>query len=409
VHSIDINKVIKQIYDEKTTEGDVDPLLFESASQTLQKGMVKGYGTAYDLTDAQMLLQLHNNVAVFSAFKSYRQTGEMAVNLLNEDGTKKSFSQFEKESKAIDDKYRNNWLKVEFDMATKQARAAERWQQFKRDQDVYPNLIYKASSSAEPRIDHTRFYGLVYPIDHPFWNTGMPPLAWGCKCSAEQTREDASNSEVEAPEAPRGISGNSGKTGMIFAPNHSYITGVSKADKEAIKKDLYQMKKGFDTTTFSVKGKKGKIDISFNADLEDLQSNFTTAKLLVDKYKETVLIRHHSGVKNVKNPEFEIQKRIGDKADCNSDNPTNWINRIFSKKITSKDAQLNGLDNFLILNFNGKLTKTNVGKIASKLNGSVRAAKFEFIILEQNNKVVKITKKDFEAKTIESLINKNIL
>lgn len=197
MHKIDIDLVIKQIYDEKTTEREIDPLLFESAAKTLQKGVSNGYMIGYDLKDAEMILQLQNNIAVFSAFKAYRQTGEMAVSLTNEDGTKKPFAQFVKESKAIDSKYRYNWLKAEFDMATKQARAAERWQQFKRDQNVFPNLIYKASSSVEPRVDHTGFYGLIYPIDHPFWNTGMPPLAWGCKCSVEQTRQPSAEDEVE--------------------------------------------------------------------------------------------------------------------------------------------------------------------------------------------------------------------
>jgi len=42
-----------------------------------------------------------------------------------------------------------------------------------------PYLRYVASSSAEPRAEHTEWYNLILPADDPFWDTHTPPNGWG--------------------------------------------------------------------------------------------------------------------------------------------------------------------------------------------------------------------------------------
>lgn len=388
---IDIDKIIKQIYDEKITEGNIPEEIYGQVAKGLNKQVVTGYSTRYDLEDAKMLLQLHNNVAVFSAFKTYRQTGEMAVNLFRKDGSKKPFNEFLKESRDIDKKYRSNWLKSEYDMAQKQARSAERWQQFLRDKDVYPNLIYKASSSAEPRLDHQKYYGIIKPIEDAFWNTGMPPLAWGCKCSVEQTDIGASAGTVDAPERIKGVSGNAGKTGLIFTANHSYISGLSKEEKASIKTDLQHLQKSFDTTTFKINGKKAKVEVSFNADIEDLGNNFSSAKLITDNIKLNVKIRHHSDVPGIKNPEFEIKGIKGDKASWDKATTSGkYVDGVFKDKIKRKNPQLKG-DSFLLFDFDGKITSDNYLDACNRLFGNLNIRKqVQFVLLENKGKILKI-------------------
>lgn len=46
----------------------------------------------------------------------------------------------------------------------------------------YPFWIYRHGGSAEPRLQHLGWDGLVLPSDHPFWVTHFPPNGWGCSC-----------------------------------------------------------------------------------------------------------------------------------------------------------------------------------------------------------------------------------
>jgi len=71
-----------------------------------------------------------------------------------------------------------------------------------------PYLRYVASSSAEPRVEHMKWYNLVLPAEHEFWKTHHPPNGWGCKCGVvnhsaggvERLREQGVNIKTEAPE-----------------------------------------------------------------------------------------------------------------------------------------------------------------------------------------------------------------
>lgn len=52
-----------------------------------------------------------------------------------------------------------------------------------------PYLRYLASRSAHPREEHIRWYNLVLPYDHPFWETHTPRNGWGCKCGVTTVSE----------------------------------------------------------------------------------------------------------------------------------------------------------------------------------------------------------------------------
>lgn len=42
--------------------------------------------------------------------------------------------------------------------------------------------VYRHGGSAEPRVQHLGWDGLILPPDHPFWATHFPPNGWGCSC-----------------------------------------------------------------------------------------------------------------------------------------------------------------------------------------------------------------------------------
>lgn len=382
--------------------------LYESNFSDLSSGIEEGYTSGYDLQDATMNLQLQNNIAVFAAFKSYRETSEMKVSLTTPSGEKKPWNEFLKESKAIDKKYRSQWLKAEYDLAVRQGRSAENWMQFERDKETYPNLEYIPSSSAEPRLDHRKYYGLILPIDDSFWDTGLPPLEWGCKCSTRQSRKDPTAKTMSDPKPIKGVAGNAGKLGMVFTPNHPYVSGLSKELKGSIRNQMLELRKSFDKSYFTVQGKKGKLDISFNADIEDLQSNFHSAKLVVDNSSGSFkILPHHQGQKN---PEYYYKGATGDKTVAASKNLRSYVDNTFKNKL-SKDGQLSNVDNaFVMLDFNEKLSADNVVGTTAKIYGRVkRYDKLKFIILQNGSNIVQITKKGFSFDNILSKMQKDLL
>ncbi|MFT4099113.1 MAG: phage minor head protein [Rhodoblastus sp.] len=66
------------------------------------------------------------------------------------------------------------------------ARAAGQWERAQRSKRALPFLLYVRTTSAEPRVEHLAWVGIILPVDHEFWRTHFPPNGWGCKCSVRQ-------------------------------------------------------------------------------------------------------------------------------------------------------------------------------------------------------------------------------
>lgn len=63
--------------------------------------------------------------------------------------------------------------------------SAERWKQM-TDPDVVtarPYLRYVSACLPDSRPSHVEKHGLIYPVNHPFWNEWMPPNGFACLCS----------------------------------------------------------------------------------------------------------------------------------------------------------------------------------------------------------------------------------
>ncbi|MBY6243988.1 phage minor head protein [Methylosinus sp. Sm6] len=66
------------------------------------------------------------------------------------------------------------------------ARAAGQWERIQRTKKGLPFLLYVRTTSAEPRIQHLAWAGVILPVDHAFWSTHFPPNGWHCKCAVRQ-------------------------------------------------------------------------------------------------------------------------------------------------------------------------------------------------------------------------------
>lgn len=369
--------------------------------EKLSAGVSTGYGSINDGTDVDMVHHLKNNVKVLAAFKANRYRDDMVSLLVDEKNQQRTWGQFLKEAKKVDANYNKQWLAAEYNMAIRQARGAKQWSTFVRDRDTYPNLEYRASRSANPRQKHQRYYGMILPIDHPFWMTGYPPSDWGCKCWVSQTKEEPFGYDEEdpLPAAPKGIAGNPGIEKKVFTASHSYLSGLDKKGKESVRAFIREHA-DLATEEIHVKVGKNKIVVPIDADIEDLVSNVDFLKPFVKRQKLNWGINSHSHKQGTKNPELNDHKgRIGDMARMESDSPQKTVKNTFAK--LKKGQQLYNLKStFLGIDFMDKLTSDNYFDMIRRLHGNMMSnPKVEYVMLKNGGKTCIVYKKDnFETK-----------
>jgi hypothetical protein len=139
----------------------------------------------------------------------------------------------------INNTFNGIWLRTEKNHVTKAARSAVNWEKYEKDSELFPYLEYMPSTAAEPDTVHRQFWGIVLPLNHPFWDEHLPPSRWGCQCSVKQ-RSDNKNATAlpeNLPKPPKGLEGNPYKTGKVFSPNHPFIAKASEARKQSVEKE----------------------------------------------------------------------------------------------------------------------------------------------------------------------------
>lgn len=390
---------------------DIPEDMFTKTFNRLSEAVSTGYGTTgYDALDAEVVWHLKNNVAVFSAFKSNSFATAMHSLLVNDEGTKRSWPDFLKEAKKVDPKYNQLWLEAEYNLATKQARSAQQWQDYQRDKETYPNLEYIGSSAANPREAHKQYYGTIRPLDDPFWDTAMPPVGFGCACSTRQSRKEPTAKAVKAPEPVAGIAGNAGKSRQIFSASSHYVSELSKEEKQNVRAQLNKLREKNQEVITMMVG-KAAVTIHVNADPNDLKNNLAFATEVTRKYKKDFGINAHTHEPGKKNPEFTYRNIPGDRTEWKDAKDVNsYLKNSFRDKMR-KDGQLQGYDKaFIGMDFMGKLTESNYFDMFRRLNGNLKnQKKVQFVILKNGDKTLIIDRDIPDFSTTLLQIKKELL
>ena len=221
-------KIIQDVLDGKT--GDIHPDAYHAYSENLRKavGGVFPQGNPGD-PYFDLEAQLQANVSRFSAYKAYHLT-EQLKKKHDEWG---DGDDFKKVAKAVLNTF-NRYQAAEYNTATARARTAKQWTDFNSDpiaNELYPNLKWLPSRSANPREEHIPFYGLVLPKTDPFWQHNQPGNLWNCKCDWEETDDPAATTRP-ATICAKGLEGNPAETGEIFGENCTYFTQSGRNRRE---------------------------------------------------------------------------------------------------------------------------------------------------------------------------------
>lgn len=80
-------------------------------------------------------------------------------------------------------------LRTIYETNVRMSLASGHWQRIQRQKDVLPYLRYLPSTAEHKRPLHKLWYGVLLPVDHPWWQTHFPPNGWGCRCDFAQVSE----------------------------------------------------------------------------------------------------------------------------------------------------------------------------------------------------------------------------
>ncbi|QYS86317.1 hypothetical protein JJC03_15565 [Flavobacterium oreochromis] len=299
---------IKEIFGTREISSENQQKAVELYYNTFAKGVDVGYSPSLEMYDPALAHSLKYNIAQFSALKetSFRKQLEAA---LVKDGKIVPWSEFKKVADSLNIDYNRRWLETEYHHTVAAANMAEKWQDFEADADLYPNLKIVTAGDARVRDSHRVLDGVILPINHPFWKTHTPPFDWGCRCIIIQTDEEP---DEKAPnfKFKEEFKNNPYYSGKVFKSN-PYADGLRNDEIKEAKKNLSTF---LESETNLINTKNSRVKISLGADYQDLRRNYQVADICSKKLNIDFLIRTHSELKGLTNPEYLIfNKFLGDR------------------------------------------------------------------------------------------------
>ena len=237
------NAAMKDVYHAKEVSPEIVQKkgvqsLIDETYRVLQQGVTAGI--AGNVIPDEMAQSLDHDTFVFSGMKVYNEVKEGGLRLRDDNGNVKSFQQFLNDVEKIDKQYNENYLNAEYNFAVHSAQMAAKWADFERDGDAYL-LQYRTAQDGLVRAEHAMLDDTTLPVNDPFWDKYMPPLAWNCRCTTVQVNagkypESNSADAIEKGErATTQIGGdgknklemfrfNPGKQKVVFPPGNAYTT-----------------------------------------------------------------------------------------------------------------------------------------------------------------------------------------
>lgn len=242
-----IESLIKAIYEGEVDEYDLPENLYYAIANYLKSGVYTGFGDTLatveaDSVDEALLMELRENIYMFSGAKTFQQVKEMTDALTFEDEVR-PFSEFKELAQSIYDRYNvnpegNGYLRTEYDTAIGQAQSAARWNEVETNKKLLPYLRYSAIEDPNTSDICAPLDGVTLPVDDPFWSEFMPLNHFNCRCTVEQLPEDEAEQtpEDEIKSLREDVGGemddlfkmNPGKDKVIFSDDHPYFDVAPK-------------------------------------------------------------------------------------------------------------------------------------------------------------------------------------
>lgn len=240
----DIHSLLEKIYNGTYNDRALPKDLYLAIGDYLKRGLYKGFGgSPEDFTGDYLdnLLDLRDNIYLFSGAKTFQFTKAAGELMFDGDGVIRPFSEYKSDAQELWGTYNEDWLESEHITTIGQAQMANQWQGIESAKDVLPMLRFSTNGNPCPECEP--FEGLTAPVDDPIWDICTPLLHYRCMCILEQHDDAAIPSSDEfvdnlpIEDIPEMFQSNPGKTGEVFTKDHPYFD-VDKADKGFAKKNF---------------------------------------------------------------------------------------------------------------------------------------------------------------------------
>jgi SPP1 gp7 family putative phage head morphogenesis protein len=236
-----ITAMIKGIENGTITLDKLPVDYYMALTDYFSKGIFKGFGSTLESAstlDLPLLKELITNTYTFGAAKTFQQTKEISILLVNRDtGEVRTSREFNSLARQTYDNWNNNWGVTEYNTAIGQADMANKWNTIENQKDIMPYLRYSAIGDA--CVICRPLDGIIARVEDPIWNRIYPTNHFNCFCVVLQ--EDVMNviqdhgfiDDITDRMNPMFIN-NVGKTGQVFTKDHPYYE-VAKEYKEYAK------------------------------------------------------------------------------------------------------------------------------------------------------------------------------
>ncbi|GAB4129545.1 MAG: hypothetical protein Fur0027_14440 [Raineya sp.] len=157
----------------------------------------------------------------------------------------KGLSQKDAEAVFLKMEKHNETEKIQFALAIQ---AGEEWERLLQDEDIFPNLEYRAVMDENTRESHAILNGIIRPLRDSFWQKYFPPIDYRCRCTIRQHDKEAkitAKLPENLPKISKGLKHNPGVSGKAFDYEHPYFENISKSvlTKETRKHSTEKAKK----------------------------------------------------------------------------------------------------------------------------------------------------------------------
>lgn len=276
---------------------------------------------------------------------------------------------------------------------------AQKWQDFERNTDTYPNLKYEAILDERVRDKHKALNGFIAPFNHPIWKRLYPPIDWGCRCDVTQTDAPVSD---DLPEfnLKEEFANNPALTGKVFNSS-SYEKVLSQEEIRVTKSRLNEFLKDIKLNAISK-----RVKIHLNADLNDLKRNLEVANIVADKTKLNILIREHIEEKGLTNPEYLINgKYLGDRKSIDKVSGIIWNIDHAKKQMLNKKINPSQNPYYIFWDLDN-IDDLNIDQIIRSLQRKVtesRGRKIKAMVFQYKGNVVHLTREQIINREFEDL------
>lgn len=204
----------------------INDRLFKLYNKNLQGAVSEVFPKKGDIKALDWHYKFSTNAAKFAAYKAAYVSKTLQKALLDKP------EHFDKNGKRIIATF-NRFQLTEYNTFNARCRSAKQFKDF-QENEVYHNLKWIRSRSADPRELHLKFAGLVLPKTHPFWRKNQPGDLYNCKCDWKLVDAPISSSVPDNVVTPKGLSGNPYYKRRAFTEEHPYFTRPSASEKNTI-------------------------------------------------------------------------------------------------------------------------------------------------------------------------------